>query len=134
MLKDPDTYEKFVTGYKNLMMESTTYFVDLLETGVHPEDIKKSVDDLFNFETALAKISYPNEDRRNSSALYNPTTLGELKNEYPDIDWKVFYDTLFEGVTSIGDDEFIVVTFPEFFKNFNDLIKNTPKNVLCESI
>ena len=50
------------------------------------------------FEIALAEITAPAEERRNATALYNPTTLGEL----PLLDglppsWTEYVQNLFHG-------------------------------------
>ena len=61
----------------------------------------------------------PDSDRRNSTAMYNPMTLTEIKTQYnyPYFDWDVYFQSLFNPLTNItvGDDERIIVVQPDFF-------------------
>ncbi len=51
-------------------------FAELM--GADREVAEVELMDVLNLEIALANISAPREQRRNKTALYNPTTLGEF--------------------------------------------------------
>ncbi len=54
------------------------YMVSMAELlGADRDVAKAELMDVLNLEIALANISAPREERRNKTALYNPTTLGE---------------------------------------------------------
>ena len=56
-------------------------------------------------------------------------TLKELSKIYPSIPWKIFLNSLLKPIIKIGDDEIITVAVPSFFREFEILIKQTPKRI-----
>ena len=59
----------------------------------------------------------PDSERRNSTAMYNPMLVSELKENYPMFNWATYFDAVFmeTGVT-VGDDERIIVVQPDYFQ------------------
>ena len=71
-------------------------------TNIADDALMASIEKIFDFETKLAKVSFintyefifqtiilnlcqistPEDERRNATELYNPTTLGKLKETY----------------------------------------------------
>lgn len=59
----------------------------------------------------------PDSERRNSTAMYNPMTVSELKAEYPMVDWEQYWSILFNNTNAtIGDEERIIVVQPDYFE------------------
>ena len=59
----------------------------------------------------------PDSERRNSTAMYNPMLISELKEMYPSFDWSVYFDGVFtSNNVTVGDDERIIVVQPDFFE------------------
>ena len=59
----------------------------------------------------------PDSERRNSTAMYNPMLVSELKENYPMFNWATYFDAVFmeTGVT-VGDEERIIVVQPDYFQ------------------
>lgn len=75
------------------------------------------------------QISLPTEKRRNITALYNPMTIKQLQTNYPSISWKEYFNAILEPIITIEEDEVVIVNVPTFFKDFEKLMKQTPKRV-----
>ena len=64
----------------------------------------------------------PDSERRNSTAMYNPMMLSELKTEYSMIDWDQYFSILFKNTSeTIGQDERIIVVQPDYFQALQEL-------------
>ena len=51
------------------------------------KDSAQAADKIFDFEMNVALRMSPASDRRNSTAMYNPMTIAELKALMPNMDW-----------------------------------------------
>ena len=47
----------------------------------------QTADSIFDFEAKIASVMTPASERRNATALYNPMTVAELKENYKTINW-----------------------------------------------
>ncbi len=74
-------------------------------------------------ETRLAKASRTRVERRDPDKNYNKMTQAQLGSLTPDFSWNRFFATL--GLENPGD---VNVGQPEFFKEVNVMIKETPVN------
>ena len=64
----------------------------------------------------------PDSERRNSTAMYNPMTVSELKAEYTMIDWDQYFGILFSNTSvTVGDEERIIVVQPDYFQQLQQL-------------
>lgn len=72
-------------------------------------------------ETALAKVSRSAADLRDPAANYHKMTVEQLKQKWPEIDWKEYFD-------EAGYPEFkeISVGQPEFFDGLQAALKDIP--------
>ena len=58
----------------------------------------------------------PDSERRNSTAMYNPITLAELKETYSGFDWSTYFTSVFKNTeVEIGDDERFIMVQPSYF-------------------
>ena len=59
----------------------------------------------------------PDSERRNSTAMYNPMMVSELKAEFSMIDWDQYFSILFSSTNvTVGDDETVIVVQPDYFQ------------------
>lgn len=80
---------------------------------------------IIDFETKLALITIPNEDRRDEESLYNLMSLTELQDLAPFIDWRDHFEDAFRLVNrKISEKEKVVVYAPTYLKNLTMLINN----------
>ena len=64
----------------------------------------------------------PESERRNSTAMYNPMMVSELKAEFSMIDWDQYFSILFSSTNvTVGDDETIIVVQPDYFQQLQQI-------------
>lgn len=125
--------EYLVKGLNDtLVLAYYDYMVDIAVIfGANRDVAIKELGESLQFEMDLANISWPNEKRRNSSALYNLHTIGELQKTYPYIMWKEYINALLPVGLDIDDDEPINVSVPSFFESLGTLLAKTPKRTIA---
>lgn len=97
--------------------------------GANKQEARGQMEKVIKFETELANITTPSEDRRDEEVLYNPFTLREWQKVAPFMNWSMFFNDAFKMVNrSISDDERIIVYAPDYFKNLTKVIKKYSKS------
>ncbi|XP_018319545.1 neprilysin-2 isoform X2 [Agrilus planipennis] len=116
--------DKLVRAYYNYMVDISVMF------GADKERAKKELEDSLNFEIQLANISLPSEKRRNASALYNPMTVAQLQNNYPEIPWLEYINKVIDlPEIAVDENEVVIVSVPGYISDLIRLLKKTPKRV-----
>ncbi|XP_050671750.1 endothelin-converting enzyme homolog isoform X2 [Leptidea sinapis] len=96
--------------------------------GANKTEARAQMNKVIQFETELANITIPSEDRRDEEGLYNPYTIKQWQREAPFLNWSMFFNDAFKLVNrTIPDDERIVVYAPEYFKNLTKVLKRYTK-------
>jgi len=112
-----------------------TYMVNsAVLLGADLDFAKKDLKESLMFEIDLANITVPSEERRNATALYNPTTLGALPSlEGLPPSWTEYIQKLFEEADQIKVDESekVVILNLEYFDKLSNLLKQTKPRVLA---
>lgn len=117
MYLDLDSYADYITAYKTFMFDVAKIVAGALESSVSDEEIMADVEKAFEFETSIALIMTPDSERRNSTAMYNPMTVSDLKTSYSWFDWNTYFGNLFTNKNiTIGDDERLIVVQPDYFE------------------
>lgn len=117
MYLDLESYASYITAYKTFMVDLARVIVRELGTGVTEDMLLESAEQIFEFEREIAQVMTPDSERRNSTAMYNPMMVSELKENYPLFNWATYFDAVFAetGVT-VGDDERVIVVQPDYFE------------------
>jgi len=116
--------EEIVSFYKEVIMNTlNNLYGDQTERNI--EDMTNSI---VEFEKALADLTFPREYYMNIKSLYNKSNIKMMAKEYPNINWKLFFEKRFEayGIENpIDDDTVIINASPEFFEGLNKLLEET---------
>merc|ERR1712013_477893 len=117
MYLDLDSYSSYIMAYKTFIVETAKVIVRELGTAVTEDTLAAKAEEVFEFERQLAQVMTPDSERRNSTAMYNPMLVSELKENYPMFNWATYFDAVFmeTGVT-VGDEERIIVVQPDYFQ------------------
>lgn len=84
--------------------------------------------DVIQFETRLAEITIPADERRDEETLYNQMTIYELQEIAPFINWREhFADALRTVKRKVTDKERVVVYAPEYLKKLTEVVKEYNK-------
>ncbi|XP_041983759.1 endothelin-converting enzyme homolog isoform X2 [Aricia agestis] len=96
--------------------------------GANKTEAKAQMSKVIQFETELANITIPSENRRDEEGLYNPYTIRQWQNEVPFMNWTLFFNDAFKLVNrTISDTERIVVYAPDYFKNLTKVVRRYSK-------
>ncbi|CAH1775260.1 unnamed protein product [Owenia fusiformis] len=118
--KNVKAYEDYAVG-----------FVMLLDEDADKSYVEKEIGDMIDFEIELANITIPQEDRRDTEALYNKWTIDFLQKNISGIDWLKYLNDMFNEVgTTLTPEDEVVVYAPAYFRKLVPLIERTPKRLL----
>merc|ERR550519_762231 len=116
MYLDEVAYKDYITAYKAFMFETAEVLAREVGSKVTQESLGASVEAVFQLEVGIAKIMTPESERRNTTAMYNPMTVTQLKENYGVFDWTTYFSSVFtETDITIGDDETVIVVQPDYF-------------------
>uniref|UniRef100_A0A8C1X592 Endothelin-converting enzyme 1 n=1 Tax=Cyprinus carpio TaxID=7962 RepID=A0A8C1X592_CYPCA len=110
--------EKYLKAYLNFLVELGILL------GGSEETSQKMMQEIIDFETALAHITVPQEERRDEMKIYH-----KIQTLAPAVDWMPFLSAVFTPVV-LNDSEPVVVYAKEYLQKVSELISNTNKSVL----
>ncbi|XP_006782965.1 endothelin-converting enzyme 1 [Neolamprologus brichardi] len=114
---------KYLTAYLN-------FLVDLgVLLGGTKEGSRAMMEEVLDFETTLANITVPPEERRDEELIYNKMEAKDLTTLAPAVDWMPYLREMFASV-SLNESEPVVVYAKEYLQKVSDLITKTNKSVL----
>lgn len=125
-----DNYINRTTQHEKILNAYLEYMTKIgILLGAKDENVtRKQMQEIIDFETRLAEITIPNEERRDEESLYNLMTLTQLQEDAPFINWREHFEDAFRLVNrKISEKEKVVVYAPGFLKNLTPLIKNYTK-------
>ncbi|KAL0859570.1 hypothetical protein ABMA27_010711 [Loxostege sticticalis] len=113
------------TAHKKVLDAYLDYMTRIcILLGANKSEARIQMSRVIQFETDLANITTPSEDRRDEEGLYNPYTIKQWQKEAPFLNWTMFFNDAFKLVNrSISDSERIVVYAPDYFRNLTKLIE-----------
>uniref|UniRef100_A0A673FXG5 Endothelin-converting enzyme 1 n=1 Tax=Sinocyclocheilus rhinocerous TaxID=307959 RepID=A0A673FXG5_9TELE len=115
--------EKYLKAYLSFLVELGILL------GGSEETSQKMMQEIIDFETALAHITVPQEERRDEMKIYHKIQAKELATLAPAVDWMPFLSAVFTPV-ALNDSEPVVVYAKEYLQKVSELISNTNKSVL----
>ncbi|XP_063798125.1 endothelin-converting enzyme 1 isoform X2 [Pseudophryne corroboree] len=115
--------EKVLTGYFNFMVQLGMLL------GGEENHTREQMQEILDFETALANITIPQEERRDEELIYHKITAGELKDLMSVVEWMAFLRAVFHPV-EINETEPVVVYAKQYLIDVANLINSTDKRIL----
>lgn len=118
-----EQHEKILVAYLDYMTK-----IGVLLGAKDENDTRRQMKEVIDFETRLAEITVPNEQRRDEESMYNLMTLAELQELAPFINWHDHFEDAFRLVKrKIQPKEKVVVYSPSYLKNLTALVNNYTK-------
>jgi len=118
-LPDRDYYLKDDPKLKEIREKYVAYIGQMLTLGGVTDATAKAAD-IMAFETAVARVQWPYEKRRDVDATYNPRTKQELLAYAPGFGWQAFLDA-----SSVGGRQELVLSELTAIRDLADLFKRT---------
>jgi putative endopeptidase len=118
-LPDRDYYLKDDPKLKEIREKYVAYVGQILTLGGVADASAKAAD-IMAFETAVARVQWPNEKRRDIDAVYNPRTKQQLLSYAPGFPWQTFLDA-----SAVGGRQELVLSEITAIRDLADLFKRT---------
>lgn len=115
--------EKYLNAYLDFLVELGVLL------GGSEETSRSLMQEMVDFETSLANITVPQEERRDEELIYHKMEARELATLAPAVDWMPYLSDVFAPVP-LNDSEPVVVYAREYLRNVSLLISNTSRSVL----
>jgi putative endopeptidase len=80
---------------------------------------------IYDFETSLAETTLTREEEQDPELSYNPATVAEIEQRYPQMDWRSYLDEL-----GIAGTERIIVTQTAYLDQLDEILEETPIETL----
>lgn len=92
----------------------------MINAGYSKKDAKRIVKNVMKIETLLADSTWTREESRNIPAMYNPRSIAQLKEMYPNLPW----DRFFIETMGIQTPDQVIVTEINTVKQADNLFKS----------
>ncbi|XP_008318964.1 endothelin-converting enzyme 1 [Cynoglossus semilaevis] len=115
--------EKYLSAYLSFLTELGVLL------GGSKETSQTLMEEIVDFETTLANITVPQEERRDEELIYNKMEAKDLKSLAPAVDWMPYLTEVFAPV-QLNDSEPVVVYAKEYLQKVSELITKTNKSLL----
>lgn len=116
-------HEKVLVAYLDYMTK-----IGILLGGKEIET-RRQMQQVIDFETKLAEITTPQEDRRDEEKLYNLMTVGDLQKLAPFMSWVQYFQNATKIVNKKINSRTAIVNFaPEYFKKLGKLVQEYNKS------
>jgi putative endopeptidase len=123
-LPDRDYYLNTDKSLNDIRQKYLAHIARLLELA-HLEHGATKAKAILEFETALAKVQWPIERRRDPQAIYNPRSKPQILAENPGFGWQAFFDA-----SEIGGRRDFIVDEPSAVRESAAVFANTPLETL----
>ena len=109
--------DKDVQAYYNYMVQTAVFM------GASEEIAKVEMKEALELELKLAELSLPKEERRNKTALYNPMSLKQVQELYPELPLIQYVnDILGAADVTVDETEVVNVAVPKYITDFRAYI------------
>ncbi|KAG5836976.1 hypothetical protein ANANG_G00234360 [Anguilla anguilla] len=115
--------EKVLKAYLDYMVE-----LGVLLGGEH-NSTQSQMQQILDFEIALANITVPQDERRDEEKIYHKLTIAELQILAPAVDWLDYLSSALSPL-DLNDTEPVVVYAKEYLQQVSDLINKTDRSLL----
>jgi predicted metalloendopeptidase len=123
-LPDRDYYLKDDPQLKTIRAKYVEYIAAMFDLAAIP-DGKARAQKIMDFETAIAKVSWPIEQRRDVEKNYNPRTMAQVKAYAKGFDWQAFMDA-----AELGTRKDVIIGELTAVRDIAKLIGTTPLQTL----
>uniref|UniRef100_A0A8C1HM29 endothelin-converting enzyme 1 n=1 Tax=Cyprinus carpio carpio TaxID=630221 RepID=A0A8C1HM29_CYPCA len=117
------TNEKVLKAYLDYMVE-----LGLL-LGGDKNSTRVQMQQILDFETVLANITVPQDERRDEEKIYHKITIADLQVLAPAVEWLDYLNFVLSPL-ELNDTEPVVVYAKEYLQQVSDLINKTDHSLL----
>ncbi|VDL75906.1 unnamed protein product [Nippostrongylus brasiliensis] len=115
-----------------------TRFVQIVsaEPELYDENIKDAAKKIAKLEADMASASWSDVQMKNYAQRYNPYSVKELEQLYPNIDWRSYLNGLLSSVENVTQvvEEQVVLSQPSYFAWLNTMFNTTDTDTIVNYI
>ncbi|KAK6104828.1 Peptidase M13 family protein [Brugia pahangi] len=129
-------FAKHLNAYRKYQLDIIKLLLDDANITYNLSQLIIDLSDIINFETKFAEILVPEDDRRNSTRLYNGKIISDLYTLFPKIDWlNFFYQISPISIHNlIKNNTQIIIGEVDYMYNIATLINNHSNYLLANYI
>lgn len=129
-LGDRDYYIENTQREKDVRAAYEKYLKTIASlAGYNSKEQKRLVKNVMEIETALAKAAMSREEMRNPAAGYNPMTMAQLAEKYPNVDFRRYFAK--QGVDGV---ETLIVGQPGSLAAVDSILANADEQALRDYV
>uniref|UniRef100_A0A3Q3SQ43 endothelin-converting enzyme 1 n=1 Tax=Mastacembelus armatus TaxID=205130 RepID=A0A3Q3SQ43_9TELE len=118
------------TANEKVLVAYLDYMVELgMLLGGERSSTQLQMQQILDFETALANITVPQDQRRDEEKIYHKVTIAELQLLAPAVDWLDYLSSSLSPL-ELNDTEPVVLYAREYLQQVSDLINRTDRSLL----
>uniref|UniRef100_A0A4W6F028 endothelin-converting enzyme 1 n=1 Tax=Lates calcarifer TaxID=8187 RepID=A0A4W6F028_LATCA len=118
------------TANEKVLVAYLDYMVELgMLLGGERSSTQLQMQQILEFETALANITVPQDQRRDEEKIYHKVTIAELQLLAPAVDWLDYLSSSLSPL-ELNDTEPVVLYAREYLQQVSDLINKTDRSLL----
>ncbi|XP_065816053.1 endothelin-converting enzyme 2b isoform X1 [Labrus bergylta] len=118
------------TANEKVLVAYLDYMVELgMLLGGERSSTQLQMHQILEFETALANITVPQDQRRDEEKIYHKVTISELQALAPAVEWLDFLSSSLSPL-ELNDTESVVLYAREYLQQVSDLINKTDHSLL----
>uniref|UniRef100_A0A7N8YQ82 endothelin-converting enzyme 1 n=1 Tax=Mastacembelus armatus TaxID=205130 RepID=A0A7N8YQ82_9TELE len=115
------------TANEKVLVAYLDYMVELgMLLGGERSSTQLQMQQILDFETALANITVPQDQRRDEEKIYHKVTIAELQLLAPAVDWLDYLSSSLSPL-ELNDTEPVVLYAREYLQQVSDLINRTDR-------
>ncbi|TKS80520.1 Endothelin-converting enzyme 2 [Collichthys lucidus] len=116
------------TANEKVLVAYLDYMVELgMLLGGERTSTQLQMQQILDFETALANITVPQDQRRDEEKIYHKVTIAELQLLAPAVDWLDYLSSSLSPL-ELNDTEPVVLYAKEYLQQVSDLINKTDRS------
>uniref|UniRef100_A0A673HLS6 endothelin-converting enzyme 1 n=1 Tax=Sinocyclocheilus rhinocerous TaxID=307959 RepID=A0A673HLS6_9TELE len=124
------TVLSLINSAERVLKAYLDYMVELgLLLGGDKNSTRVQMQQILDFETALANITVPQDERRDEEKLYHKITIADLQVLAPAVEWLDYLNFVLPPL-ELNDTEPVVVYAKEYLQQVSDLINKTDHSLL----
>ncbi|XP_070560657.1 neprilysin-1-like [Ptychodera flava] len=115
--------KKYLKVYYGFMLNVS------LMLGAEREEAERQLQEVVDFEIAVANLTSPAENRRDMEKLYNKMTLRDLQFDVPQVNWVNYINNA--NFVSVDQLEEVIVREPNYVKEVMSLVSDTDQRTVA---
>lgn len=133
---DREKHGKKIEAYRQFLITKMKLIHEDAGLARNEQKITSDVDEIIEFETKLAKILVPEEDRRDFSKMYNLRHLSDMQQLMPMVDWMKFFRSISPFLVHdyLATNPEILIIEVDYMRRITELLQSTDPRIITNYV